>query len=50
MSGINFVLLCTAILALLILAIPEPQECWLPPDAPTRGIYIDCWEAFELWA
>lgn len=50
MRTISLFLLCAAIFALLTWAIPEPRNCWIPPNAPTRGIYADCWKAGELWA
>ena len=42
-------LLCAAILLLMIYFVPEPQSCWIPPNAPTRGIYDACWEFWDLW-
>lgn len=46
---VNLWLLCVLILLLLILAVPQPAKCWIPPNAPTRGIYEACWTAGELW-
>lgn len=50
MTALNLLLLIAALLLLIVWIVPEPQTCWLPPNAPTRGIYIDCWEVNELWA
>lgn len=45
----NLFLLVLALFALLIAVVPEQTEtCWLPPSAPTRGIYADCWEYGEI--
>lgn len=49
-AALNLWLFCLAILAVLVWVIPEPRSCWLPPNAPTRGIYAECWQPGELWA
>lgn len=41
-------LLCAAILLLLFALIPKPELCWIPPHAPTRGMYAGCWGWFEV--
>jgi len=45
----NLFLLIVALFALLLLVIPPAQTCWIPPNAPTRGFYAECWEAGFLW-
>jgi hypothetical protein len=46
----NLFLLILALFALIVWVVPEAQSCWIPPNAPTRGMYSDCWEASILWA
>ena len=48
-AKITLWLLCAAILLLMIYFVPEPQSCWIPPSAPTRGIYGSCWDYWDLW-
>jgi hypothetical protein len=48
MTTVNLWLLCAAILAVIVWLVPEPQTCWLPADAPTRGMYADCWTYGQL--
>lgn len=43
MRVLNLFLLCAAILAVMVAVIPEAQECFIPPNAPTRGFYEACW-------
>ena len=49
MTTVNLLLFITALLLLMFWAVPEPQTCWLPADAPTRGMYADCWTEVQLW-
>lgn len=42
-------LLCAAILLLMVYFVPEPQACFVPPNAPTRGLYDSCWGFWDLW-
>lgn len=45
----NLFLLILALFALLIAVVPVQEEtCWLPPNAPTRGIYAKCWTYEEI--
>lgn len=48
MRTLNLWLLCLAILGVLIALIPEPEQCWIPPNAPTRGFYGSCWAYSEI--
>ena len=49
-SAANLFLLFAALFALIVLAIPQPETCWIPPNAPTRGFYSECWSESFLWA
>jgi hypothetical protein len=50
MRALNLWLLCLAILAVMVWVIPEPEsDCWLPANAPTRGIYEDCYSFWQIW-
>lgn len=50
MRTLNLFLLCLTILALMVALIPEPEtDCWLPANAPTRGVYADCWGFYDIW-
>jgi len=42
-------LLCAVILLLMAYFLPEPQACFVPPNAPTRGLYDSCWGFWDLW-
>lgn len=48
MRALTVWLLCLAILAVLVAVIPEPRDCFVPPNAPTRGFYGDCWTVQEI--
>ena len=50
MTTLNLFPLFAALFALIVLAIPEPETCWIPPNAPTRGFYESCWPESFLWA
>lgn len=48
MTTITLLLFVATLLALLNWLIPTPQQCWLPPNAPTRGMYAGCWTVEEI--
>jgi len=50
MRALTLWLLCVALLAVIVWIVPEPEACWIPPNAPTRGFYADCWQPSELWS
>lgn len=50
MRAVTVWLLCVAILTVMVAVIPEAQTCFIPPNAPTRGFYVKCWQEFQLWA
>ena len=50
LAATNLFLLFAALFALIVLAIPEPETCFIPPNAPTRGFYESCWSESFLWA
>lgn len=49
MRVLNLFLLIITLMLLLVYLIPEPETCFIPPNAPTRGIYAECWTDWELW-
>lgn len=48
MRAVNLFLLIIALLVLMIAAIPPPPTCFIPPGAPTRGVYEKCWTVEEI--
>ena len=49
LAATNLFLLLAALFALIVLAIPQAETCWIPPNAPTRGFYAQCWTLEELY-
>ena len=49
MTTLNLFLLIAALFLLLAWLIPPATDCWIPPNAPTRGFYEACWTSGELW-
>ena len=48
MTSLNMFLLIAALLLLLIWLTPPAADCFIPPNAPTRGFYAECWTLEEL--
>jgi len=48
MRTVNLFLLIVALFAVIAWVIPPAQSCWIPPNAPTRGMYSACWSLFEV--
>lgn len=45
----NLFLLIIVLFILIAAIVSDPGEtCWLPPRAPTRGIYVKCWTYEEI--
>lgn len=48
-GGIGVTLFALVLLYGLFAVVPEPESCWIPPNASTRGFYRECWGFWELW-
>lgn len=48
MTTVNLFLLIVALMLLIAWAIPPAPQCWIPPNASTRGFYAKCWTLEEL--
>lgn len=48
LSIANLFLLIIALFLVIVAVVPKQETCWLPPSAPSRGIYAACWTFDEV--